>query len=229
MPTTWSRSCVGDTGSLRLVTTCGGTRLGGGIMSHSGARLSSGLTGWCTSPMTMAGPSAAGESGQRGKRARSPNPTSILANQMRALIESVYGDDAEAPLPDALQGRFFDAEGRAGAERGAATTNVLNLAKGYVRDGGAWDSDVRTPTRLDDDPTVTLRLGRAHGGCIEPYAHSAALGDALNEASPGPSGSRHARDRGGHPPHPPPDHTRERCLIDPYPVLPSRDTALVMR
>ena len=55
---------------------------------------------------------------------------------LRALIESVYGDDAEAPLPDALQGRFFDAEGRAGAERGAATTNVLNLAKGYVRDGG---------------------------------------------------------------------------------------------
>ena len=93
---------------------------------------------------------------------------------LRALIESVYGDDAEAPLPDALQGRFFDAEGRAGAERGAATTNVLNLAKGYVRDGGTWDSDVRTPTRLDDDPTVTLRLGRAHGDCIEPYAHSAA-------------------------------------------------------
>ena len=45
MPTTRSRSCVGDTGSLRLVTNCGGTRFGGGIMSHSGARLSSGLTG----------------------------------------------------------------------------------------------------------------------------------------------------------------------------------------
>ena len=97
---------------------------------------------------------------------------------LRALIESVYGDDAEAPLPDALQGRFFDAEGRAGAERGAATTNVLNLAKGYVRDGGAWDSDVRTPTRLDDDPTVTLRLGRAHGDGIEPYAHSTAPDEA---------------------------------------------------
>ena len=59
---------------------------GAGIMSHSGARLSSGLTGWCTSPMTMAGPSAAGESGQRGKRARSPNPTSILANQIRQVL-----------------------------------------------------------------------------------------------------------------------------------------------
>ena len=36
--------------------------------------------------MTMAGPSAAGESGQRGKRARSPNPTSILANQIRQVL-----------------------------------------------------------------------------------------------------------------------------------------------
>ena len=93
---------------------------------------------------------------------------------LRALIESVYGDDVEARLPDALQGSFFDAEGRAGAERGVATTNVLNLAKGYVRDGGAWDSDVRTPTRLDDDPQVTLRLGRVRDGRIEPYAPSAA-------------------------------------------------------
>ena len=69
-----------------------------------------------------------------------------------------------------MQGSFFDAEGRAGAERGVATTNVLNLTKGYVRDGGAWDSDVRTPTRLDDDPQVTLRLGRVRDGRIEPYA-----------------------------------------------------------
>ena len=57
-------------------------------------------------------------------------------------------------------GSFFDAEGRAGAERGVANTNVLELGKGFVRSGGAWDSDVRTPTRLADDPHVTLRLAR---------------------------------------------------------------------
>ena len=56
------------------------------FLSHSGARLSSGLTGWCASPMTMAGPLVAGESGQRGKRARSPDPTSILANQIRQVL-----------------------------------------------------------------------------------------------------------------------------------------------
>ena len=89
---------------------------------------------------------------------------------LRALIEAVYGDDAELAVPEALQGSFFDAEGRAGAERGVANTNVLDLTKGYVRDGGAWDSDVRTRTRLVDDPQVTLRLARVRGDRIEPYA-----------------------------------------------------------
>jgi CRISPR-associated endonuclease/helicase Cas3 len=88
----------------------------------------------------------------------------------RALVEAVYGDDVEAGVPESLQSSFFDAEGRAGAERGVATTNVLDLAKGYVRDGGAWDSDVCTPTRLVDDPQVTLRLARVRNGRIAPCA-----------------------------------------------------------
>ena len=89
---------------------------------------------------------------------------------LRALVEKVYGDGAEVDVPQALLGRFFDAEGRTGADRGMANTNVLDLAKGYVWDGGAWDSDVRTPTRLVDDPQVTLRLARARDGRIVPYA-----------------------------------------------------------
>ncbi len=93
---------------------------------------------------------------------------------LRSLIEAVYGDDAEACLPDDLTESFFSAEGRAGAERGVATTSVLGLAKGYVRDGGAWDTDLRTPTRLADDPRITLRLARLRDGRIEPYARDAA-------------------------------------------------------
>ena len=95
---------------------------------------------------------------------------------LRTLIESVYGDDVEARLPDALQGSFFDAEGRAGAERGAATTNVLNLAKGYVRDGGAWDSDVRTPSwclrRQLLAPNTRDDLGAREGGNRGRRCHS---------------------------------------------------------
>ena len=89
---------------------------------------------------------------------------------LRALIERVYGDGVETDVPDALLGRFFDAAGRAGAERGVANTNVLDLDKGYVWDGGAWDNDVRTPTRLVDDPQVTLRLARVRNDRIVPYA-----------------------------------------------------------
>ena len=93
---------------------------------------------------------------------------------LRALIEAVYGDDAGMCIPDGLMTSRFDAEGRAGADRGVATTNVLDFAKGYVWDGGAWDSDVRTPTRLVDDPQVTLRLSRVRECRIEPYAHAVA-------------------------------------------------------
>ena len=95
-------------------------------------------------------------------------------DSLRSLIETVYGDEAEVCVPKDLMGSYFDAEGRAGAERGVATTNVLALAKGYVRDSGAWDSDTRTPTRLIDDPQVTLRLARVRDGRIEPYAQEAA-------------------------------------------------------
>ncbi|MDD9985155.1 MAG: CRISPR-associated helicase Cas3' [Spirochaetaceae bacterium] len=93
---------------------------------------------------------------------------------LRALIEAVYGGGADQRLPDALRHSFFDAKGREGAERGVATTNVLDLAKGYVWDGGAWDSDARTPTRLVDEPHVTLRLARVRDGRVEPYAYESA-------------------------------------------------------
>ena len=97
---------------------------------------------------------------------------------LRAHIEAVYGSGVAERLPPALRGSLLGAAARAGTERGIANTNTLKLAKGYVRDGGAWDSDVRTPTRLADDPRVTLRLGRVHQGRIEPYAHRIAPDEA---------------------------------------------------
>ena len=96
---------------------------------------------------------------------------------LRSLIEAVYGDEAEASVPSDLIKSFFDEEGREGADRGVATTSVLALAKGYVRDGGAWDQDIRTPTRLVDDPQVTLRLARVRDGRIVPYADEVVPGE----------------------------------------------------
>ncbi len=54
---------------------------------------------------------------------------------LRSLIETVYKDDAEVCVPKDLIGSYFDAEGRAGAERGVATTNVNGGAKRDHRGG----------------------------------------------------------------------------------------------
>ena len=43
-------------------------------------------TGWWTSPMTMAGPAAVGESGHAGRRDRRPTRTPIRANQIRDVL-----------------------------------------------------------------------------------------------------------------------------------------------
>ena len=88
---------------------------------------------------------------------------------LRHLVETVYGDDADETVPDALKSRLWDAEGRAGAERGISNTNVLKFVNGYRRTD-TWNSDVLTPTRLVDDPQRTLRLATVVDGCIKPYA-----------------------------------------------------------
>ena len=93
---------------------------------------------------------------------------------LRALIEAVYGEDSEDAIPDGLLASRIEAQGRAGAEQGIANYNVLDFTRGYMRDAGAWDSDVRTPTRLDDNPQVTLRLARVVDGRIEPCAFDTA-------------------------------------------------------
>ena len=95
---------------------------------------------------------------------------------LRHLIEAVYGPSADERVPDALQGSYWDAEGRAGAERGVANTNVLDIHTGYLRDGGAWDADIRTPTRLNDQPQTTVRLARLRDDRVVAYAAAAAGG-----------------------------------------------------
>jgi CRISPR-associated endonuclease/helicase Cas3 len=88
---------------------------------------------------------------------------------LRDLIESVYSEDAMSHVPAALSRRWIEAEGRAGAAKAIARSNVLNPAAGYAREGGRWDEDVRTPTRLGEEQT-TLRLARLENGRIVPWA-----------------------------------------------------------
>jgi CRISPR-associated endonuclease/helicase Cas3 len=87
----------------------------------------------------------------------------------RALIEAVYGGNAIAAAPPALERMGLEAEGQDLADAAVAYLNLLRLKDGYSRSTGAWVSDVRTPTRLGDERT-TIRLGRWVGKELRPFA-----------------------------------------------------------
>jgi CRISPR-associated endonuclease/helicase Cas3 len=95
---------------------------------------------------------------------------------IRTLVESVYDEATREEAPLALLHRELRAAGETSAASSIAQTNVLLLhAKGgrthagYSADAGAWDSDVRTPTRLSND-SVRIRLGRLVNGVVQPWA-----------------------------------------------------------
>ena len=89
---------------------------------------------------------------------------------LRALIEAVYGPEADDNVPPGLFDKLLEFEGRESAAWSMGNLNTLSVMAGYMRDSGVWGSDACTPTRLTEDPQVTLRLGRLQGGRIEPYA-----------------------------------------------------------
>ncbi len=93
----------------------------------------------------------------------------VTPDNVKALIEAVYGEDARDRVPPQLLREVDKSEGRAGADRGIAVQNLLKRSAGYVREAGLWDLDIRTPTRLGE-PQTTLRLARWEGGKLVPWA-----------------------------------------------------------
>jgi CRISPR-associated endonuclease/helicase Cas3 len=93
----------------------------------------------------------------------------VTPDGSRPLIEAVYGEDAIARAPPALETIGLEAEGEDHANAAIARLNLLDYAPGYSRSTGAWDSDVRTPTRLGEE-RVTLRLARFDGTTFHPFA-----------------------------------------------------------
>jgi len=91
---------------------------------------------------------------------------------MRPLIEATFDRTADGAVPPTLAPASDRAEGKEMAEVGIASQNVLDVWKGYNRDAGLWESETRTPTRLEDRPTVTLRLARLRDGVVVPYAEN---------------------------------------------------------
>jgi CRISPR-associated endonuclease/helicase Cas3 len=89
---------------------------------------------------------------------------------MRPLIEATFDRAADGAVPSALAVASDRAEGKELAAVGIASQNVLDVWAGYHRNTGLWDLETRTPTRLEDRPTVTLRLARLRDGVVVPYA-----------------------------------------------------------
>lgn len=90
----------------------------------------------------------------------------VTPDDMRPMIEAV----ADGVVPEGLAPAADRAAGKDAAAAGFGAQNVLRLMDGYRPGAGAWDPDTRTPTRLEDRPQVTLRLGRVNDGRIVPYA-----------------------------------------------------------
>ncbi|HEX6536951.1 MAG TPA: CRISPR-associated endonuclease Cas3'' [Gemmatimonadaceae bacterium] len=88
---------------------------------------------------------------------------------VRALIEAVYGRDAE-DVPEALLTATFKAEGKQRADAATANYTALKVGDGYDGNARGWIDEVRAPTRLSD-PSTTVRLARVDGdGALVPWA-----------------------------------------------------------
>jgi CRISPR-associated endonuclease/helicase Cas3 len=91
-----------------------------------------------------------------------------MPGDARILIEGVYGEKSEAAIPAAFQAKTNKIEGDKSAKQTIASANTVKLEEGYENQGfEPWD-DTLIPTRLEDQPSVTVRLARWEEGDTEP-------------------------------------------------------------
>jgi CRISPR-associated endonuclease/helicase Cas3 len=94
----------------------------------------------------------------------------LSSRSPRDLIEPVFGDDP-MDIPLALVPASDAAQGKGVAARAIGRQNALDR-DAFFRSAGAWDSDIRTPTRLGE-PSVVLRLARWCDGSLTPWIEDA--------------------------------------------------------
>jgi len=99
-----------------------------------------------------------------------------MPEDARELIEGVYGEEALAAVPDALQAATLAGEGARLAEGGQAQLNLLKIDRGYQREeSNIWWDEAVTPTRLGE-PTITLYLARWQDGHLVPWKGEGVIG-----------------------------------------------------
>ena len=90
------------------------------------------------------------------------NPTLNLPNDARTIIDAVYSDQAMDTVPETLQKRDMEQEGKDNAAKNQAVFNGLALMDGYTKVLNKWVDDMIAPTRLSD-PSINIRLARWNG------------------------------------------------------------------
>jgi len=85
-----------------------------------------------------------------------------MPQEARLLIESVFGEDAEAHIPEGLFDSHLAEEGERRGQAAMGSFNKLNLDQGYVpaSAAGGWQEEIDIGTRLSDEPSVTVTLVR---------------------------------------------------------------------
>ncbi len=92
-----------------------------------------------------------------------------MPEDARHLIESVYGEDALAEIPEALQASALAEEGGRMAQHSQAELNLLNIESGYQREeSNIWWDEAVTPTRLGE-ASNTVYLARYENGEVVPW------------------------------------------------------------
>ncbi len=106
-----------------------------------------------------------------------------MPGDARTLIEGVYGEEADAAIPPAFQNKANQVEGDQCAKQSIASANAIKLANGYEDQGyEPWD-DALTPTRLEDQPSITLRLARWEEGEVRPWFSAGRYSWELSQVS----------------------------------------------
>lgn len=93
-----------------------------------------------------------------------------VPEDVRRLVEAVYGQLGKGGYPPALEQNWIEGEGAERAARSVAGSNLLDLAEGYGGHHAGWDDEVRVPTRLGE-PMSVLRLARLEDGRLVPWYH----------------------------------------------------------
>lgn len=102
-------------------------------------------------------------------------------DNIRSLVEAAY--DENVALPSALIRAETESIAEGMVVRSIAEQNLLIFEKGYSALSGPWEAETRTLTRLENGPTVTLRLARIVQGEVVPFVCDATpdLAWALSE------------------------------------------------